>query len=1209
MLESRHRGSLDCKTAKAKIPKRKDGSMLSFFSKAPIPIPPAVTVPLPTTGPRIHAASLVRVLNLPPTPSILQALDALRANVELLPQSIGAADADNALSIFAGDFRLLVPLDTPSNELWEGLSPIFHGVFGYNSSVEDRVKLVQRGYLGLDAFISCMDYFILERNLHDAPAQLKIEQLNEAVLHISGTQDDALGSTNPVPAAIQSSAEHLDERPHRSSPPAIESDDDVVVLDGPLRGNSTRSQPSRCAGFVFSAPPGKHAATEYPFALHATQNLPWSYSSNTDGTLTLRSVKCGGTCITGRTNCSACASLPRETPLAGILERTEQGVKAHSSLPYHPIAGLNEIIKRQDRTIADFRLGRFNLSRRIATQSAALDDHKRFVRAIASGKFENVARLVRVCLGRNMGIRGVLSSYDRAARGLYKPKSYTEEDHLRTVLFWRMGGNRLADLAHRALGLPSTSTVRRHISAPHIIISVGLPRVEEIEKNILASFDGILDLLTQRPRHAVIMFDELAVDGRIRWDDKTNNFVGTCRPHSKHVNMRFDTEDDMTELFRALDEPKDSPRAVHYAKEATVGAIGILDIDTRMYAARPILLSGDCKRESGPEHLRNVVNPTLNAMDNVRPTTKVRVTSIATDGETRRGSAFIQKTFLRILSPDSDIYDLLCNLRFMDLWVGADDLTGDKDYKHVLKRLRNRLLRLIGTMVLDVRITPALIRVHLLSVGLSTQHIDALLRPDDKQDVMLAFNLGNDLWTLPEARPDSSPTFKAARQALRTFGALFYFLIFPYVCVDLSLSEQLEHLSAAAHLALILHRDGGKDALPTLLFVDIEIMIKNAYFCVAKAKVDHPTDSFFLVLLGTDRLEELFGIYRTMIGNDRNVDLLQASQRITGTTQVANILASHPHWDRPPHRADHIKPPSWRGDTSVANVVPLTSWNRGLRRLEEWCPWLSSHIRALDDAYGVSILAPLGELLVHRELDADDNEAPDEEEPSQAGITAPMQSLPTDLEDGVAAEASAAANGGFSNSISVQGSDKPILKARSLSVRQRDEYTASSTDRLKRIADGERYSPKSHVESGIVESDEPFILVSEPIATLVRCEDNLFLAIGEVTDIRLDSTSVEKLGVRLLRERKVQVHFQILTLVPSNASEDPTLRNDWRSKALLRAYVHAPGRLVLPIDPTLSTMTPGSTYFLFNSNDLRNLGAQLLTEVTSSLRKEIPKLA
>ena len=82
-------------------------------------------------------------------------------------------------------------------------------------------------------------------------------------------------------------------------------------------------------------------------------------------------------------------------------------------------------------------------------------------------------------------------------------------------------------------------------------------------------------------------------------------------------------------------------------------------------------------------------------------------------------------------------------------------------------------------------------------------------------------------------------------------------MIFPYLCINLSISEQIEHLSAAAHLALILYKLGGKDFILMNLYIDLMIMIKNVVFCMAKAKIDNPDGEFWLILLGTDCLEEL----------------------------------------------------------------------------------------------------------------------------------------------------------------------------------------------------------------------------------------------------------------------------------------------------------------------------------------------------------------
>jgi hypothetical protein len=187
-------------------------------------------------------------------------------------------------------------------------------------------------------------------------------------------------------------------------------------------------------------------------------------------------------------------------------------------------------------------------------------------------------------------------------------------------------------------------------------------------------------------------------------------------------------------------------------------------------------------------------------------------------------------------------------LDLFDTFVSVDDITADKDYKHIFKRLRNTLLREKGSMVHGIKLTRGLIHKHLSNSGLPRVHIEHVLNPTDKQDVVLAYRLLKDLWSLPAADPDTSnQLYIEVRKALCLYGQFCYHLIFPYLCTELSLTEQLEHLSAAVHLllALYVHEDARSHFIPTPLFVDIGIMVKNAFFCVMKAKLDHPVDPFF----------------------------------------------------------------------------------------------------------------------------------------------------------------------------------------------------------------------------------------------------------------------------------------------------------------------------------------------------------------------------
>ncbi|KAF8871903.1 hypothetical protein CPB84DRAFT_1899648 [Gymnopilus junonius] len=480
--------------------------------------------------------------------------------------------------------------------------------------------------------------------------------------------------------------------------------------------------------------------------------------------------------------------------------------------------------------------------------------------AVASRDVHQVDWLINIGLHQKKGVCVLLASVMAAAQGHYHPKSFTEEEDMHLIY------------------------------CPPIIPSHAKPTADQVLKNVEATLEGVLDVIHSQMKgkavHTLVMFDELATEKRIHWDPKSNFLLGICRQHASENKLQFLNEQVLEELFANLNMGK-----VHYAVEATIGALGILCKDNHIYP--------------GGLFLSRVTH--FNGINSLQQQTKLHIVSIASDGEIQHRSTFIELTFKQILSSQSPIYPILQAIKFLNL----------HDWKHIFKRFQNLLLQLD----------------HLKSFGLTADHIWSLFNPDDQQDVKIAFDLLKDIWTLP------------SREVLWTLGKLLFHMIFPYLCIDLSLSEQIEHLSAAAHLALVLYKLARKDFIQTNLYIDLMIMIKNILFCIAKAKIDNPSGQLWIILLGIDQLEELFGILRKMVINDANSDILQLVYHLSGTTEVSNILTKYPHWDRTPRclklpalscgskeipdSADHIKPSSWRGNVKVRLVSLQMSWNHG----------------------------------------------------------------------------------------------------------------------------------------------------------------------------------------------------------------------------------------------------------------------------------------
>lgn len=105
--------------------------------------------------------------------------------------------------------------------------------------------------------------------------------------------------------------------------------------------------------------------------------------------------------------------------------------------------------------------------------------------AIASGQVSRVDRLISVGLQQKKGVRGLLASYVAAAEGVYHPKSFNEEEDMKALLMWKLGGNRVAEINHRANGAPSLSYLRTRSTVPSIIPSPANQQSPKLRKMLM----------------------------------------------------------------------------------------------------------------------------------------------------------------------------------------------------------------------------------------------------------------------------------------------------------------------------------------------------------------------------------------------------------------------------------------------------------------------------------------------------------------------------------------------------------------------------------------------------------------------------------------------------------------------------------------------------------------------------------------------------
>src|SRR5260221_2684709 len=336
-----------------------------------------------------------------------------------------------------------------------------------------------------------------------------------------------------------------------------------------------------------------------------------------------------------------------------------------------------------------------------------------------------------------------------------------------------------------------------------------------------------------------------------------------------------------------------------------------------------------------------------------------------------------------------------------------------------------------------------------------------------------------------------------------------------------------------------------------------------------------------------------------MVGNDSNLDILQLALRITSTTEVSTILAKHPEWDRSPRRLclpsvsknlddlsnslDHIGPRAYQHPDKLrpSGLTLATPWKRGRHSLEAKYPWITAILQSISSTKNASILAPYGINLVVCSLTGRTNDAGQEDDaPSHKADSSRCTSEIWDatlgmqeLEDAVAEDQwrNSETYGQESFSHSVQIGGVAMKKSRAIAQQFRYVTSASSTDRLRRVAQEGRFKttgrlgfPHSHAVDA--HTDGPTLSILQPIATVIGCEGKLFLCIGEVNGLFVDHQPVDDIPVSVLSEKVTQVSYQGLRLVPSTYSDDRDGKHDWRSLDLFRLSAKVPGALVLPIN-------------------------------------------
>lgn len=353
------------------------------------------------------------------------------------------------------------------------------------------------------------------------------------------------------------------------------------------------------------------------------------------------------------------------------------------------------------------------LGRKVDRQERALGVHDRLLVALTRGS----ARLMQAALvqARNAGhgVVGVLQMVTKCLEGVYKPRSrFTDRDMGIASLLYTFGGAAGAYAANKGLGLPCERLIRKakEMAAFVPVIYTGVGNYAgDVKKAVAANLrnsigqpilDGKLGWRQCFAGQWMMPLDGTANDKTLSFHSQSGTMVGGCEHKPEDITLTLTTPDDGKAALAAVrlgqEEPASS-RAMHLAGETVV--VGFKPIaatgeDAPLFPAAAV---PTCNKRSCIKLSKELLTGALDGFDAVRDLLREErqfelgeVVTIATDGDGKRRRAIT--ALCNALEGKVPAVELLLALDLFDTYGGELQVTVDFDARHMIKRIRVRLI-------------------------------------------------------------------------------------------------------------------------------------------------------------------------------------------------------------------------------------------------------------------------------------------------------------------------------------------------------------------------------------------------------------------------------------------------------------------------------------------------------------------------------------
>jgi hypothetical protein len=727
----------------------------------------------------------------------------------------------------------------------------------------------------------------------------------------------------------------------------------------------------------------------------------------------------------------------------------------------------------------------------------------------------------------------ILSQFGKAVEGTYRAHGFNEMDERLACLVLRIGGPRLLHALHVKLHLPCVSKVYASSMYKSLRVFIcptakrdtmarfmqrGISTYAEVERKLKGS-----GLSIGQP--VQLMVDETALNDVVSYCSATNSILGIARQGTTGRDFEVQSIEDVNRVRLLLDSEE-----LKRSTEATV--LAIAPFRAHHYRGVPVFITGCVKGKREDDNLLEQFQLFGELWERARVEGGCGhgvlgpLIVTASDGDAARRKDFMEGYCNKEVSTVSELEAALKSMPLLDLEVGQHGMVGSFDWKHMIKRLRSRLItKVMGvTMSSDGILTRDLLQ-RLLETGLG-RSFASVFDPSDRQNVPLAVQCLRATVELSKvvelpAGIVEVPSLRTAMDDMRLLGTISEYLLSVLVDSEKSVSYLLQQLAKLSHILLVVYREHRTKFIPGQLYHDIQATVRAAFFVAAQLKLsDDVNAEFFLWMLGSDRLEGLFRDVRTL-NHSSNFSLKELGDKLGAAVHLSALTADMPDIDRKSRLKvgsdDHMNAVSWTGSTKLSGVNLCDCWLQGrlgaVEALNAHPSWARVTVQDFVQlaAAGCTALLPYGRRggMPGVSVDADVNLDDDVDVGASSEGRAVQQSSHEGLEGGATGEseegddefavetvvASAlseapAALGGEAVEMTMRMEGQQVFKASAVRIICNGESGARSSDRLRRVMGATPFTviqrqPTTDVdEAGSADLSQ--IFAGDPFAALVR---------------------------------------------------------------------------------------------------------------------------